>query len=88
MANKKLIDRVRKAHSSGGNMMTKEGVSALGKGMKQYAAGIKEAKDKIASAVTGGLSDKAKKPTVPTPAEQEGIAKDEVKVKEILTMAL
>ena len=82
MANKKLIERVGKAYSSGGNMITKEGMSALGQGIKKAGAGIKEAKDKIASAVTGGATDALKKPTVPTPAEQEGIDKDEIKVKD------
>ena len=81
MANKNLIERVKGAYSSGGNMITQEGMSALGQGIKKAGAGVKEKLDKSKKDKDKKSVEEDKKPTVPTPAEQEGIAKDEKKVK-------
>ena len=76
-----LVKKVTAAHASEGNMITPEGLQSIGEGIQGLAKGVAAAKDKVGSAVTGGATDAVKKSTVPTSAEQKGIAKDEVKLK-------
>lgn len=79
MANKKLIDKVKSAQVSSSGLVTSEGIEALGGGMKNLAKGVGEGMSKRKKTEE---KTKAEEPTVPTPAEQKGIAKDEIKVKD------